>query len=114
MRLVAESGGIIHGGAAQVGRSDVTWARRSCTSWRARISSVPRSKMRRIDESWETDFERRSCSPGSPLRRSSMGTVMNSSTSLDELPSAIVWISTCAGENSGKTSTFVFGIWATP
>jgi hypothetical protein len=49
-----------------------------------------------------------------PWSCSSIGTVMNSSTSSDELPSAIVWISTCGGANSGKTSTFVFGIWVTP
>ena len=49
-----------------------------------------------------------------PLSCSSIGTVISSSTSLEELPSAIVWISTCGGANSGKTSTFAFGIWATP
>ena len=43
-----------------------------------------------------------------------MGTVISSSTSLDELPSAIVWISTCGGANSGKTSTLVLGICAKP
>src|SRR5262245_63535421 len=39
---------------------------------------------------------------------------MNSSTSSDELPRAIVWISTCGAANSGNTSTFVFGICVTP
>ena len=39
---------------------------------------------------------------------------MNSSTSLEELPSAIVWISTRGGANSGKTSTFALGTCATP
>ena len=113
-RLVADSGGIIHGGLAQVGRVGVTWAIRSCTSCRARISSVPRSKMSWIDESWATDFERSSSSPGSPLSCSSIGTVISCSTSVEELPRAIVWISTRGGANSGKTSTFALGIWAMP
>ena len=65
IRLVAESGGIINGGAAQVGSVGVTCARRSCTSWRARSSSVPRLKMSWIDDSCETDFERSSSSPRS-------------------------------------------------
>ena len=114
IRLVADSGGIIHGGLAQVGRVGVTCASRSCTSCRARISSVPRSKISRIEDSCETDFERSSSSPGSPLSCSSIGTVISSSTSLEELPSAIVWISTRGGANSGKTSTFACGIWAMP
>ena len=109
IRLVADSGGIIHGGLAQVGRVGVTWAIRSCTSCRARISSVPRSKMSWIDESWATDFERSSSSPGSPLSCCSIGTVISSSTSVEELPRAIVWISTRGGANSGKTSTFALG-----
>ena len=49
-----------------------------------------------------------------PCSCSSIGTVISSSTSFEELPSAIVWISTCGGANSGKTSTFAFGIWTTP
>ena len=40
--------------------------------------------------------------------------MINCSTSLEELPSAIVWISICGGANSGKTSTFVSGIWTKP
>jgi hypothetical protein len=45
MRLVDDSGGIIHGGLAQVGSVGVIWAMRSWTSCRALSSSVPRSKM---------------------------------------------------------------------
>ena len=114
IRLVAESGGIIQGGLAQVGRVGVTWAMRSCTSCRALTSSVPRSKMSSIAESWETDFERSSSRPGSPVSCSSIGIVISSSTSFEELPRAIVWISTRGGANSGKTSTFAVGICATP
>jgi hypothetical protein len=43
-----------------------------------------------------------------------MGIVISSSTSFEELPRAIVWISTRGGANSGKTSTFAVGICATP
>ena len=39
---------------------------------------------------------------------------MNSSTSSEELPRAIVWISTRGGANSGKTSTFALGTWERP
>src|ERR687893_1067406 len=52
-----------------------------------------------------TDLERISTSPGIPLSWSSSGIVINSSTCCEELPTAMVWISTCGGANSGKTST---------
>src|SRR5919107_4157658 len=52
-----------------------------------------------------TDLERISTSPGIPLSWSSSGTVISSSTCSEELPIAMVWISTCGGANSGKTST---------
>ena len=81
IRLVADSGGIMNGGLAQVGRVGVTCATRSVTSWRARSSSVPRLKMSRIDESCATDFERSSSRPSMPLSCSSIGTVISSSTS---------------------------------
>ena len=114
IRLVADSAGIMNGGAAQVGRVAVIWLRRSCTSCRARSSSVPRSKISRIEESWATDFDRRSVRPSMPPSWSSIGTVISCSTSLEELPSATVWISTCGGANSGKTSTLVSGICTKP
>src|SRR5688500_18779407 len=68
--------------------------------------------MSRIDDSWATDFDRISASPGRPLSASSMGTVTRDSTSAVELPRAMVWISTWGGANSGKTSTFDSGILA--
>ncbi len=114
MRLVADSGGMIHGGLAQVGRVGATCATRSVISCRALSSSVPRLKMSRIDESCETDFDLSSSRPSTPWSCSSIGTVISSSTSVDELPSAMVWISTCGGANSGKTSTFALGICVTP
>src|SRR3712207_2470894 len=52
-----------------------------------------------------TDLERISSSPGIPLSWSSSGIVISSSTCLEELPIAMVWISTIGGANSGKTST---------
>ena len=89
-RLVAEAAGIIHGGLAQLGICGTARAMRSCTSCRARTSSVPFSKISRIDESCETDLERSSFSPGIPFICCSIGTVISSSTSLEELPRAIV------------------------
>ena len=114
IRLVADAAGIIHGGLAHVGMFGTTCATRSWTSWRAFVSSVPFSKMSRIEDSWETDLERSSFRPGMPCRTSSIGTVTSSSTSAEELPRAIVWISTCGGANSGKTSTFAPGIETAP
>src|SRR5919204_4608597 len=114
IRLVDDSGGIMNGGLAQLGSVGVTCATRSCTSWRARSSSVPCLKISRIEESWATDLERMSRSPGRPLSCSSIGIVTSSSTSFEELPSATVWISTRGGANSGKTSTSVLGICAMP
>ncbi len=59
-RLVADTGGSMTGGAAQVGRLVCTVASRSCTRWRASHSSVPCLKMSSIEESWGTDLERMS------------------------------------------------------
>ena len=87
---------------------------RSCTCCRASVSSVPFSKMRRIEESCATDLDRSSLSFGIPWSCCSMGTVISSSTSSVELPRAIVWISTCGGANSGNTSTFADGISDAP
>src|SRR5215211_3181387 len=52
-----------------------------------------------------TDLERISSSPGIPFSWFSSGTVISSSTCSEELPTAMVWISTIGGANSGKTST---------
>src|ERR671921_2265469 len=52
-----------------------------------------------------TDLERISSSPGIPFSWFSSGIVISSSTCCEELPIAMVWISTCGGANSGKTST---------
>src|ERR687890_1340507 len=60
--------------------------------------------MSSICERSVTDLERISSSPGLPLSWSSSGTVISSSTCSEELPTAMVWISTRGGANSGKTS----------
>src|SRR5829696_8209752 len=52
-----------------------------------------------------TDLERISSSPGIPFSWFSSGVVISSSTCCEELPTAMVWISTIGGANSGKTST---------
>ena len=114
IRLVEESAGIMYGGLAHVGSVAVIWLTRSATSWRARSSSVPCSKTSRIEDSCATDLERIWDSPWMPLSCCSSGTVISCSTSLEELPRAMVWISTLGGANSGKTSTFVLGMSASP
>jgi hypothetical protein len=113
-RLVAETGGSITGGAAQVGRVFWTWESRSCTSCRASRRSVPCLKTSSMEDSWGTDFERRSSSPLIPFRACSRGTVTRDSTSEVESPRQAVCISTLGGANSGKASTGVFGSSMTP
>ncbi len=111
-RLVADSGGIITGGAAQVGSVGVTFPTRSATSCRACSRSVPRSKKSVIEDSCGTDFERIMSRPGSPWSACSSGTVTSSSTSAADSPRVIVWISTRGGANSGKTSTGASRSWS--
>src|SRR6478672_8934075 len=104
-RLVADTGGIMNGGAAHVGKDGVTLSIRSWTSWRERMRSASGLKISSIDESWGTDFERRMSRPSMPASACSSGTETNDSTSAADRPSAAVWISTRGGANSGKTST---------
>src|ERR687890_866310 len=104
-RAVDDSGGIMKGGLAQVGKVGAATVRRSCTNCRDWYRSTSLLKMSWICERSATDLERISSSPGSPFSWSSSGTVINSSTCSEELPIAMVWISTCGGANSGKTST---------
>ena len=105
IRLVEDNGGIMNGGAAQVGRLLVASAIRSLTSCRARIPSAPDLKINRIDDSCATDFERITSMSGTPFSAFSSGTVTSCSTSADESPRQMVWISTRGGANSGNTST---------
>ena len=104
-RLVDDSGGIMSGGAAQVGSVAVTVATRSVTSWRTWSSSMPDLKMSMTDDSWCTDFERMTSTPGTPASAFSSGTVTSASTSAGDRPRQMVWISTRGGANSGNTST---------
>src|SRR3990172_1765069 len=104
-RLVADSGWIITGGAAQVGSVGVTVPTRSATSCRAFSWSVPGLKYSVMDDSRGTDFERIVSRFGSPWSACSRGTVTSSSVSLADSPRVMVWISTRGGANSGKTST---------
>src|ERR687898_2938884 len=67
-----------------------------------------------ICERSATDLERISSSPGIPFSSFSSGTVISSSTCSEELPIAMVWISTCGGANSGKTSTFALRVSPIP
>src|SRR3712207_1581565 len=86
VRLVAESGGIMNGGAAQVGRLGVATATRSVINWRTRISSTPGLKISTMDESCETDFDRMTSTPGTPASAFSSGTETRDSTSAGERP----------------------------
>src|ERR671919_1699373 len=113
-RLVDDRGGIIQGGLAQVGKLGEASDRRSCTNCRASYRSVSLLKMSWICERSETDLERISSSPGTPFSWFSSGVVISSSTCSEELPTAMVWISTRGGANSGKTSTSALRVSPTP
>src|SRR5579859_2141474 len=107
MRLVADLGGMMVGGAAQFGRVGRTMANFSCTSSRARKTSVPSLKIIWISESWDTDWERITSRPATPFSACSSGVVTTCSTSAGDRPTHSVWISTVGGANSGNTSTGV-------
>ena len=93
-RLVDDSGCSICGGCRRSG-ARAPGSSRSCTSWRARRTSVPGSKSIMIDDRPGTDSERIVSTPSTPLSRScSSGTVMSCSTSSADRPSASVWTST--------------------
>ena len=103
-RLSEDSGDMMTGGRAAAGRVGATRARRSWTSCRAGIRSVPFSKISTTDDKPSTDLERSTSSPGTPFIAASSGTLMSASTSELESPGASVWISTSGGANSGNTS----------
>ena len=108
-RPVAETGASMTGGAAQVGRLGDTVAMRSCTSWRARIRSVPGLNSSSIEDSCGTDLDRMSSRPWMPFSPASSGTVTSCSTSEVDRPTQAVWMTTRGGANSGKTSTCICG-----
>ncbi len=114
IRLVADLGWMMTGGAAQLGNVEVIELTRSWTSCRASMRSVPGSKISSIDESWVTDLERITSSSGTPCRFCSSGTVISSSTSEADRPMQAVCTSTRGGANSGKTSTEVPRTWLPP
>src|SRR5580765_2740978 len=113
-RPVTDTGGIITGGAAHVGKFGITAVMRSCTSWRECRMSVPGLNRSSIDERSESDFDRSRSSPGTPLSSCSMGTVTSASTSWADSPRQMVWISARWGANSGKTSTGMPGTCRMP
>src|SRR5262245_3210917 len=104
-RPVDETGGMITGGAAQVGIVVRTVVKRSWTSCRARTRSVPGLNSSSIDDRSGIDLERMRSSPSTPLNACSSGTVTRPSTSSAVMPRDGVWISTRGGANSGKAST---------
>src|SRR5712691_12371414 len=80
-RLVEESGDNITGGRATAGNRPASAANRSCTSWRARIRSVPDWKISTTDDNPSTDFERIVFTHGVPLSAFSIGIETRLSTS---------------------------------
>src|SRR5437879_10782094 len=85
-RLVDDTGGIMTGGAAQVGIPCVAMATRSVTSCRAANSSAPRSRIAVTEDNCATELERRISTPGTPFIAFSIGTATCASTSANESP----------------------------
>ena len=113
-RLVEESGASITGGLATDGRCPASVVRRSWTSWRASIKSVPSRKITTTDDRPRTLLDRSVFSSLTPFSAFSTGTVTRLSTSAVDRPGASVWISTSGGANSGKTSRGVCVAVRTP
>src|SRR2546422_397414 len=69
---------------------------------------VPHVKTTITVDSPAEDLERTTSTPGVPLTAVSMRKVISVSTSSGERPGASVWITTCGGANSGRTSRVMF------
>jgi hypothetical protein len=67
------------------------------------MSSSSASTAVMTDRPW-MDCDRTAAMPSTPLIASSSGLVTSTSTCSGERPGASVWIETCGGANSGKTS----------
>ncbi len=67
--------------------------------------STPCASTAVITESPWMDCDRTSAIPFTPLIASSSGLVTRISTCSAEKPGASVWMETCGGANSGKTSS---------
>ena len=102
--LVDDVRGVIWGGPNPAGSPAATAARRSATSCRSRKISLLGWKMTVMTEIPWIEPERSDSIPCSPLRTFSIGWVTSASTCSGERPGASVWIWTCGGANSGKTS----------
>src|SRR5262245_50844355 len=85
-RLVDDRGWIMNGALAQFGRIEVAALTRSCTRSRAFMRSVPGLKIICTEDRSETDLERITSSPSTPLSACSIGTVTRDSTSAAESP----------------------------
>ena len=94
------------GARVPIGSCPAAWTRRSLTIWRARMMSVPSLKTAITLENPWIDSERIDSRPPTPFTPFSTGRVTSCSTCSAERPGASVWMITCGGANSGKTSSF--------
>ena len=109
IRPVVAEGWITNGGFETAGSAG-TMVRRSCTTWRARTSLVPGSKIISTADRPGAEFERILCSHGIPVKNScSIGFVIRFSASSGDRPRASVCTSTRTGPKSGSASTVVPG-----
>ncbi len=100
-----EVSGLITGGGTERGRRGTASTSRSASAWRARKMSVPGASTAVMMERPWIDCERTMAMPATPLMTSSIGLVTRISTCSGAKPGASVWIETCGGANSGKTSS---------
>ena len=112
MTRLADEVGWSMTGAFEALVSSAPWVRRSCTTCRARIGSVPSSKVITTEDRPGIDVDCIRSTQAMPLSRlDSSGTVTRSSTSCADSPSASDCTSTVTGANSGPGSTAVALSW---
>ena len=102
--LVEDRGERITGALTTEGNFSESNAKRSWTSCRACMTSVPSLKYITTEERPSTDLERTFFNHETPLTALSTGMVIRVSTSEVESPGPSVCISTSGGANSGNTS----------
>src|SRR5947207_14156178 len=103
--MVLETSGESLGVPTPAGSVLPSSARRSAIPCRATCTSTFLANVMVTTDNPGMDSERSVASPAVPFTAFSMGFVTSSSTCCGANPGASVWMSTCEGTNSGKTSS---------
>src|SRR5271166_6710522 len=103
--MVLETNGESFGVPTPAGRLLPSSERRSEIACRATCTSTRSANVIVTTDKPGMDSERKVASPAAPLTAFSTCLVTSSSTCCGAKPGASVWMSTCEGTNSGKTSS---------